>query len=248
MLAALNIRDCAFLEWAGTSRKPIPTVAIVLSDQFLGQARSVTDPPPTPAGPDRRPAQPAMKLPTYTLASAASPQCNSSTEGCLYTADGLEHNEEHTLGMPQDHQLQPGKAPAKLTAIDGEANTGAESAAAAAISKYALRIIVRAQHSSSRPAADDERTSEVVAIRLLNHCRNSRYDAIDGASADAGCGTEPRWPAVPLPSFAESAAWRGAEAASQSAAGRQVDVNTIADGSSMSGKRHPTPKAKTTNR
>ncbi|MCB1829525.1 MAG: 2-oxoglutarate synthase, partial [Gammaproteobacteria bacterium] len=125
VLAALNIRDCAFTtEWAVHLAEALQTVAIVLSDQFLGQARSVIDPPPAaPVGPGRKLAQPAAEnYQRYTLADAdgISPMAIPGTEGCLYTADGLEHNERGTpSSMPQDHLLQLDKRRRKLAAVDG---------------------------------------------------------------------------------------------------------------------------------
>ena len=187
VLAALNIRDCAFTtEWAVHLAEALQTVAIVLSDQFLGQARSVTDPPPTaPAGPGRRLAQPAAgNYQRYTLADPGgiSPMAIPGTEGCLYTADGLEHNERGTpSSMPQDHQLQLEKRRQKLTAIDGGEHW-AEVHGSGDLCILTWGSSSGAAFEAAGRLLTMGRPVRVVAIRLLSPLPEQRMlDAIDGA-------------------------------------------------------------------
>ncbi|MCB1859628.1 MAG: 2-oxoacid:acceptor oxidoreductase family protein, partial [Gammaproteobacteria bacterium] len=95
VLGALNIRDCAFTtEWAVRLSEALQGVAIVLSDQSQGQARSVIDPPlRAPQGPGRRLAAPdTPDYQRYALGEdGVSAMAIPGTAGCIYTADGLEH-------------------------------------------------------------------------------------------------------------------------------------------------------------
>ena len=123
VLAALNIRDCTFAtEWAVRLAEQFQTVAIVLSDQSQGQARSVIDPPPTaPIGPGRRIAEPEIEdYSRYCITEdGISPMAIPGTPGGIYTADGLEHNEKGTpSSMPMDHQNQLDKRRDKLAGLD----------------------------------------------------------------------------------------------------------------------------------
>jgi len=123
VMAALNIRDCVFTtEWAVRLAEHLQTVAIVLSDQSLGQSRAVIDPP---RGSDMQLNRVKEESPVdhywrYRLTEdGVSPMALPGVPGGMYTADGLEHDQQ---GIPSslaaDHQAQSEKRRRKLEAFD----------------------------------------------------------------------------------------------------------------------------------
>jgi 2-oxoglutarate ferredoxin oxidoreductase subunit alpha len=123
VLAALDIGDCSFTtEWAVYLTETLQAVAIVLSDQALGQSRAVIDPPErAAAGPKRRLADSGTEAyQRYALTEdSISPMAIPGNPDGIYTADGLEHNELGTpSSKPLDHQQQMDKRLHKLTGYD----------------------------------------------------------------------------------------------------------------------------------
>jgi len=188
VLGALNIRDCTFTtEWAVRLAEELQAVAIVLSDQSLGQARSIVDPPPAaPAGSGRKLAHAGTgKYLRYNLdqQDGISPMAIPGTEGCLYTADGLEHNEQGTpSSMPRDHQLQLDKRLRKFTTVDGGEYW-------AEIRGSGDTCIITWGSSSGAAFEAGSRLNalgtptRVIAVRLLCPLpKNRLLDAINGAS------------------------------------------------------------------
>ena len=123
VLAATDIRDCTFTtQWAVRLAEHLQTVAIVLTDQALGQSRTICDPPAL--FPDELPrvtaeigAEPYRR---YALtASGISPMALPGQPGGLYVADGLEHNPRGTpSSMAKDHAAQLEKRRRKLLDFD----------------------------------------------------------------------------------------------------------------------------------
>ncbi|WPL15369.1 2-oxoglutarate oxidoreductase subunit KorA [Thiorhodovibrio winogradskyi] len=127
VLAALDIADCVLtLHWATRLAEHLQTAAIVLSDQLLGQSRSIVDPPEMPDLPNlplgRRCAEavPGSDYRRYQLTEdGISPISAPGLSGLSYTADGLEHNESGTpSSMAADHGAQLAKRRDKLTHFD----------------------------------------------------------------------------------------------------------------------------------
>ncbi|HEB96179.1 MAG TPA: 2-oxoacid:acceptor oxidoreductase subunit alpha [Sedimenticola thiotaurini] len=123
VLSALDIADCTFTtEWAVRLSESLQATAIVLTDQSLGQARALVDPPRrAPAGSGRRTAPPCDEpYLRYRLTDdGVSPMAIPGTDCDLYTADGLEHNEKGTpSSAAQDHQRQLDKRLRKLAGYD----------------------------------------------------------------------------------------------------------------------------------
>jgi 2-oxoglutarate ferredoxin oxidoreductase subunit alpha len=123
VLAPISIADCAnTTEWSVGLAERLQTVAIVLMDQSLGQARVITD-PPEPANLnlqrtlDKSPSEAYLR---YELTSdGVSPMVIPGMEACMYTAEGLEHNEKGTpSSMAFDHLAQLDKRQHKLAAFD----------------------------------------------------------------------------------------------------------------------------------
>jgi 2-oxoglutarate ferredoxin oxidoreductase subunit alpha len=100
--------------------------AIVLSDQFLGQARAVVEQPePAPNADGRLRAEPnGAGYKRYALTdSGVSPMAIPGTPGVTYTADGLTHNERGTpSSQAADHIAQLDKRRRKLDSIDYSAH------------------------------------------------------------------------------------------------------------------------------
>lgn len=122
VLSALSISDCAFTtEWAVKLAERLQAVAIVLTDQSQGQARAVVHPPrqPTLEG-KRKLAGGADHYQRYALSDdAVSPMAIPGNANCIYTADGLEHNEQGIpSAMAKDHRQQLEKRKVKLTQFD----------------------------------------------------------------------------------------------------------------------------------
>jgi 2-oxoglutarate ferredoxin oxidoreductase subunit alpha len=123
VVAPNSIADCvAATEWAVGLAESLQVPAIVLSDQYFGQARAVVDVPPMNqskksrqiAGPDGK----AYRRYAITP-SGVSPMAIPGTAGTEYTADGLEHNER---GLPSsqagDHLAQMEKRARKVAQLD----------------------------------------------------------------------------------------------------------------------------------
>jgi 2-oxoglutarate ferredoxin oxidoreductase subunit alpha len=122
VVAPNSLADClAATEWAVQLSESLQVPAIVLSDQYLGQARAVVDtPPPANGTAARLTAQGAAGYKRYALTpSGVSPMAIPGTPGATYTADGLEHNERGTpSSQASDHQSQMDKRARKLAQLD----------------------------------------------------------------------------------------------------------------------------------
>ncbi len=123
VVAPNSVADClATAQWAVSLAESLQVPAIVLSDQYFGQARAIIDRPDrAPARVPRLVAQPnADGYKRYALTeSGVSPMAIPGTPGTSYTADGLEHNERGTpSSQPSDHLAQLEKRQRKLADLD----------------------------------------------------------------------------------------------------------------------------------
>jgi 2-oxoglutarate ferredoxin oxidoreductase subunit alpha len=123
VLAPNSVADClATTQWAVQLAEALQTAAIVLSDQFLGQARAVVDRPATiDEGSGRLVAAAgAAAYRRYAVTpDGVSPMALPGTTGLAYTADGLEHAERGTpSSQAADHFAQLDKRLRKLTSHD----------------------------------------------------------------------------------------------------------------------------------
>lgn len=124
VLAPTSVSDCLFTsQWSVHLAEAMQVPAIVLSDQYLGQARAVIDAPE-----DKHnlralrltEEQPAQDYQRYAVTeSGVSPMAIPGTPGGQYTADGLEHTPS---GLPSssadDHRNQLDKRLRKLANYD----------------------------------------------------------------------------------------------------------------------------------
>jgi len=123
VVAPNSVADClTTTQWAVHLAEQLQAPAIVLSDQFLGQARAVADRPADVAYIGERLTASAgtEAYRRYAITdSGVSPMAIPGTPGLAYTADGLEHNER---GIPSsgaaDHRAQLAKRERKLVAHD----------------------------------------------------------------------------------------------------------------------------------
>ena len=123
VLAPNSLADClAATQWAVELAESLQVPAIVLSDQYFGQARAVIDPLELNGKRVERlkAAGNGQPYKRYTLTdSGVSPMAVPGTAGLTYVADGLEHNER---GLPSsqaaDHLAQMEKRARKISQLD----------------------------------------------------------------------------------------------------------------------------------
>jgi len=173
VLACNSVADClGTTQWAVQLAEALQAPAIVLSDQFLGQARSVVDrPAELPAGCERLTAPggtPGYQRYAVTD-SGVSPMAIPGATGLAYTADGLEHAERGTpSSQASDHFAQLDKRRRKLTWHDYGARwadvEGDPSANHAIVTFGSCTGPVR---EGLALAAADGVTARLVSLRLL---------------------------------------------------------------------------------
>ena len=194
VLAPLDIADCVFtLDWAVRLAERLQTAAIVLSDQSLGQARAVVDPPSrypliddAPAGAASRGAQ-NEDYERYALTpDGVSPRALPGEAGHEYTADGLEHDSH---GVPSsraaDHRAQLDKRLRKLTHVDVSgiwAEIDDPDTDRADLCLVTWGSSSGAVHEAAERLRAQGQPTRVVALRLLSPLRRDRLiDAIGDA-------------------------------------------------------------------
>ena len=123
VVAPLSIADCLFTtQWAVHLAEAMQVPTIVLSDQFVGQAKAVIDRPAeiTFLGRRERAENIEGDYRRYAItASGVSPMAVPGAQGGQYTADGLEHNPRGTPSTrAEDHIAQLDKRQYKLDGFD----------------------------------------------------------------------------------------------------------------------------------
>ena len=123
VIAPNSVADCvAATQWATGLAESLQLPAIVLTDQYFGQARAVVDTPVLKDFPLKRILSEGKDgaYKRYALTeSGVSPMAIPGTAGCTYTADGLEHNERGTpSSQAADHLAQMDKRARKLAQLD----------------------------------------------------------------------------------------------------------------------------------
>ncbi len=123
VVAPLSVGDCLLsTQWAVHLAETLQTAAIVLSDQSLGQTRSIIPRPADVAFATRRLLQTEAsdEYQRYrTGGSGVSAMALPGLAGCQYTADGLEHGPTGTpSSRAEDHAQQLDKRRDKLQLHD----------------------------------------------------------------------------------------------------------------------------------
>lgn len=171
VLAPTSISDCAATtQWAVYLAEKLQTAAIVLSDQFLGQSRMISDEIADTGLVAERLVAEADELDYKryrNTESGVSPMAIPGTRGTVYTADGLEHNE---AGIPSsqnaDHQRQLDKRERKLTSFDyGPAWADIEGEGEFAIITFGS--ITNVAREALARAAQQGANARLIALRLL---------------------------------------------------------------------------------
>ena len=178
MLGALDHADCILTtEWATRLAEQLQTVAVVLSDQNLAQSRVLTTPPDytLPAMTGRSEATAAEHYERYALTdTGVSPMARPGTPGCMYTADGLEHE---ASGKPSTaaavHAAQLDKRERKIAGHDyGDLwaelqDVSAEEGGPPALALITWGSTTGAVREAAARLADKGRSVRVIALRLL---------------------------------------------------------------------------------
>jgi 2-oxoglutarate ferredoxin oxidoreductase subunit alpha len=123
VLAALDIGDCLFTtQWAVCLAEQLQAVAIVMSDQSLGQSRVVMDEPAVNDMACQRKLAHNIgdDYKRYQITDdGISPMSVPGEPAGMYTADGLEHNPRGTpSSFAVDHIAQMNKRADKLSGFD----------------------------------------------------------------------------------------------------------------------------------
>ncbi|HET8744205.1 MAG TPA: 2-oxoacid:acceptor oxidoreductase subunit alpha [Ramlibacter sp.] len=196
VLAPSSISDTIqTTQWAVELAEALQSPALVLSDQFMGQSRSIVDAPKLPPPKARRLVAEA-DTPNYKrygdTPSGVSPMAIPGTPGTTYTADGLEHAES---GVPSsqatDHKRQlekrlrkltqhdygsrwadiEGDAPLALVTFGSAAGPVREAARRAAAMGVEVRVIVLRLIAPLQPAAMAQALAGVERVMVVeqNH-------------------------------------------------------------------------------
>lgn len=171
VLAPQSVADCLFTtQWATYLAETLQAPAIVLSDQFIGQARAAIERPADVAFIGRRTVAKdiAGTYQRYALAAnGVSPMAIPGTLGGQYTADGLTHNPRGTPTSGEgDHRAQLDKRRDKLEQFNYGAHWGTVEGDGdfAIVTWGSLTAAVR--EAIERAAADGIKT-RLIAPRLL---------------------------------------------------------------------------------
>lgn len=185
VLAPQSIGDCMFTtQWATYLAETLQSPAIVLSDQFMGQARAAINRPADVAFIGARSVATDIVGAYERHALAAngiSPMAIPGTRGGQYTADGLTHSER---GIPTsgaaDHRAQLDKRRDKLEHFNfGDHWAMVEGAGDLAVLTWGS-VTSSAREAIGR-AADDGINARLIAPRLLLPTQPERLQvALDG--------------------------------------------------------------------
>lgn len=181
VVAPQSIGDCLFAtQWATYLAEALQAPAIVLSDQFIGQARASIERPADVAfiGQRLTASQIVGTYKRYAVsAGGVSAMALPGTPGGQYTADGLTHSER---GIPtsseQDHNTQLDKRRDKLAQF----NFGDHWATIEGDGDFAVVTwgsLAGAAREAIRRAASDGIDASLLAIRLLSPIQPDRFAA-----------------------------------------------------------------------
>ena len=181
VLAPQSVGDCLFTtQWATYLAEALQAPAIVLSDQYMGQARVAIDRPADVAfiGARATAADIASPYKRYAMAAnGVSPMAIPGTRGGQYTADGLTHaeNANPTSGAA-DHLKQLDKRRDKLDHFNfGDHWATVEGKGDLAVLTWGS-LTSTAREAIARAAADGTNV-RLVAPRLLTPVQPDRLAA-----------------------------------------------------------------------
>ncbi|HEY3076866.1 MAG TPA: 2-oxoacid:acceptor oxidoreductase subunit alpha [Burkholderiales bacterium] len=178
VVAPNSLADClAATQWAVSLAETLQLPAIVLSDQYFGQARGVIDAPRLNGRPSSRLQAQADGNPhkRYALTpSGISPMAIPGTPGTTYTADGLEHNERGTpSSQASDHLAQMDKRARKVSQLDpGDAWASIEGEGDVALLTFGS-CTAPAREALARARAEGL-DARLISMRLLSPAQPER--------------------------------------------------------------------------
>ena len=187
VLAPNGIDDCLFTaRWATHLAERLQTPAIVLSDQFMGQARAILDRPPEASFDARRVRAEAgeTEYRRYAVtADGVSPMAIPGTAELEYTADGLEHNDKGTpSAQAVHHQAQLDKRNRKLRDHD-YGDHWADTEGEGEIAVVTWGSTTQAVREALARAAEKGIRARLVSLRLLLPARPEALAvALDGVN------------------------------------------------------------------
>jgi 2-oxoglutarate ferredoxin oxidoreductase subunit alpha len=177
VIAPNSVTDCiAATQWAVGLAESLQVPAIVLSDQYFGQARAIVDVPQKQDFQlERSRAVPGQDgYQRYLLTdSGVSPMAIPGTAGCTYTADGLEHNERGTpSSQALDHVAQMDKRARKVSQLDpGDAWASVEGEGETAVVTFGSCTGPVREALAGKPI-------KLVSLRLLSPAQPTRLKKI----------------------------------------------------------------------
>ena len=185
VVAPNSVSDClSATQWAVSLAESHQVPAIVLSDQYFGQARAIVERPADSNFPAERLRAPdnSPDYKRYAITdSGISPMAIPGTAGTMYTADGLEHNERGTpSSQASDHLAQLEKRQRKLAALDcAEHWASVEGEGDIAVVTWgSCTAPVREAFARAR---DDGVRARLVSLRLLSPAQPERLkQALEG--------------------------------------------------------------------
>lgn len=187
VVAPTGIGDCLFTaQWATHLAEALQVPAVVLSDQFLGQAKAVIDRPAELAFIARREVAVGPDYRRYAdTPTGVSPMALPGTPGGQYTADGLSHAPDGAPSSGQaDHLRQLDKRAAKLARFDfGRhwAELTGDGEAETAILTWGS-VAGPAREAVARLAAGGT-PCRLIALRLLAPAQTGRLaEALEGVT------------------------------------------------------------------
>jgi len=181
VLAPQSIGDCLFTtQWATYLAEALQSPALVLSDQFIGQARAAIERPADVAfiGQRFKATDIVGAYQRYALAAnGISPMAIPGTRGGQYTADGLTHTESGTpTSGERDHNAQLDKRRDKLAQFNfGDHWATIEGTGDLAVITWGS--LTGAVREGIRRAASDGMEASLVALRLLLPVQPERFAA-----------------------------------------------------------------------
>ena len=182
VLAPNSINDCLFTaQWGVYLAEAMQVPALILSDQYLGQAHEIIQPPTAVSYVAQRAvaAQPDADYRRYAVtASGISPMSIPGMPGGQYTADGLEHS---VAGTPstraEDHAMQMDKRARKVNGFDyGDHWADIEGAGEAAVITWGSTTGAT-REALKRLRLEGMHNIKLISIRLLLPVQRERFSA-----------------------------------------------------------------------
>jgi len=190
VLAPNSVADCLYTtQWAVALAERLQVPAIVLSDQFLGQARAVVDRPADLAFASERLLATAHEpgYRRYALTpSGLSPMALPGTPGLAYVAEGLAHTERGTPSSAAADQLaQLDKRARKLARADFGAHWASVEGEDTELAVITWGSTTGAVREACRRAAADGLALRLISLRLLSPPQPERLAAALGRARRA---------------------------------------------------------------